>query len=331
MEILHTVHIFLPHVGGSEYAVYWLSRSLAARGHRVTVATSAMGGGLSREIMDGIRVLRFADTAAYQQFVIDGDFDVRMLFGYNVWSTDDLAPRINEMPRPWIFVPCGRIAETDRLRQILEAEPDAIVRLTSREDRGIHIPLGVSLSEFKTAVPGFKEKYQVGNGAMALHVGGYWSNKRIPELVGVLRGAGEVTLVCVGNGHLSEFSCLAGPNVKILGSVGRPDILSAYLECDVVVSASSFEGFGLYMLEAMAAGKPWISTDVGAARELPGGIVVKHPDQIFGAVREILSSPRLYQELVDEGQEALRVYDWPVIAGRFEQVYESCLEGRESA
>ena len=57
---------------------------------------------------------------------------------------------------------------------------------------------------------------------------------------------------------------------------GRQDPVAYYKSADIVLFSSHYDGYGLVVAEALAAGKPVLSTDVGAAREL--GAIISTPD-----------------------------------------------------
>jgi glycosyltransferase involved in cell wall biosynthesis len=60
----------------------------------------------------------------------------------------------------------------------------------------------------------------------------------------------------------------AGKNVKILGKVPNPELAKIMAESDVFVLPSYFEGFGLVLLEAMAAGLPALTTTATAGPDV---------------------------------------------------------------
>ena len=62
--------------------------------------------------------------------------------------------------------------------------------------------------------------------------------------------------------------------VKWLGYVPESDLVALYTGADVFVFASTLEGFGLPVLEAMACGLPVVASDVAALREVGGEIPV---------------------------------------------------------
>ena len=60
--------------------------------------------------------------------------------------------------------------------------------------------------------------------------------------------------------------------VKWLGYVPESDLVALYTGADVFVFASTLEGFGLPVLEAMACGAPVVASDVPALREVGGDV-----------------------------------------------------------
>src|SRR5512139_2230 len=97
LSILHTVEFYAPHVGGAEAVVARLSEGLAARGHRVTVATSADPGRSFRELR-GVAVEGFAvegraadgitgEVDRYRRFLLESDCDVAMSYAAQQWAT----------------------------------------------------------------------------------------------------------------------------------------------------------------------------------------------------------------------------------------------------
>lgn len=80
-----------------------------------------------------------------------------------------------------------------------------------------------------------------------------------------------------------------------IGSPGAPEPADAYAAGDVVVLSSSAEGFPLSLVEAMFCGRPTVSTDVGAVREVIGGtgLVVppRNPRALAEATLDLLRGP----------------------------------------
>ena len=73
---------------------------------------------------------------------------------------------------------------------------------------------------------------------------------------------------------------------------GDRDVAPYYALADLVLCPSKYEGYGLVIVEALAAGKPVISTDVGIARE--AGAIVVREEKFVEALKEwFVGGPRV--------------------------------------
>jgi glycosyltransferase involved in cell wall biosynthesis len=92
-------------------------------------------------------------------------------------------------------------------------------------------------------------------------------------------------------------------------------------------------GSRLKILEALAAGLPVVSTRVGAeglrledGRELT---VVERPEDMAAALADCIRAPEKPRRMADAGRRVVRErYDWDVLAGRLEAVWEGMVGGR---
>ncbi|MFJ5780598.1 glycosyltransferase [Streptomyces hydrogenans] len=125
----------------------------------------------------------------------------------------------------------------------------------------------------------------------------------------VLAEVPDARLVLVGDGPDGErLRAAAGPSVRFTGAVG--DTVPWYRAADVVVLPSRWEGMALAPLEAMAAGRPVVVTDVDGAREsLPPGhrapclVPSEDPAALAAALGRLLGRPELRHRLGREAHE----------------------------
>ena len=103
--------------------------------------------------------------------------------------------------------------------------------------------------------------------------------------------------------------------VRFLGSVADAELAALYRACNVFVlpSVTRQEAFGVVQLEAMAAGKPVVSTDVGTGvgwvnRHGETGYVVPPADPVAlrEALRRLLADPALQQSMGDAAAKRVR-------------------------
>ena len=135
-----------------------------------------------------------------------------------------------------------------------------------------------------------------------LHVGNDIPRKRIDrviEIVATLRKRGHwIRLVRVGSllGEQTRNRAIELGMVDIveLPFVDRDVLRAIYERCDLLLMPSDREGFGLPVLEAFAAGKPVVASDIAAFRESSGGLArLVDPEALqewVGAVEQVLGT-----------------------------------------
>jgi glycosyltransferase involved in cell wall biosynthesis len=115
----------------------------------------------------------------------------------------------------------------------------------------------------------------------------------------------------------------------MLQGLPREEIVAAFLDADLFLLTSAFEVAPLVLVEAMAAGVPFVSYDVGNARALAGGVVVKGPREMAAAVRDLVGDDERRGALGRAGREVQRqALDWETIVDRYEALYASLVAGK---
>jgi glycosyltransferase involved in cell wall biosynthesis len=105
----------------------------------------------------------------------------------------------------------------------------------------------------------------------------------------------------------------------------RPELAQLYANCDIYVSASWWESFGLPPLEAMAAGAVVVMTDSRGSRDYAihnfNSLVVppRNPQQLAKAMEAVLTDHDLANRLRSYGPETARRFTWDLVADRFEK------------
>ena len=118
--------------------------------------------------------------------------------------------------------------------------------------------------------------------------------------------------------------------VVLLGQVSEEDKARVYHSVDVFCAPNTGgESFGIVLAEAMAAGAPIVASDLDAFRQvLRGGragelVTTGDPAALAAAAGRLLDDPPLRARLSAAASEAVRVYDWPVVARDVVQVYQA--------
>jgi glycosyltransferase involved in cell wall biosynthesis len=153
------------------------------------------------------------------------------------------------------------------------------------------------------------------------------TNKNLEAVARALAGL-PVRMVIVGEPTPEQRKQLTELKVdhEFLGSVSDNGLRAAYEASDALVFASTFEGFGLPILEAQAIGRPVITSNLEPMRSVcgNGGILCEpaDPASIREAVESLLRSPDLRDQLVSRGFQNVSAYRADAVAERYAAIYQ---------
>jgi phosphatidyl-myo-inositol alpha-mannosyltransferase len=179
-----------------------------------------------------------------------------------------------------------------------------------------YIPCGVPLNRYfpsgeKTAFPSI------------LFIGDFKSRKRGELLVSafkksILPAYVEAILTVIGPASIT------GPGVRCLGNLSEQDLIAEYRKHWVVCIPSSYEGFGVPAIEAMACGTVVIATENAGIREIicdgKNGMLCK-PENLGKAICRLLDDAELCTRLITRAAKFVESYDMKCIAGRYVEAY----------
>jgi glycosyltransferase involved in cell wall biosynthesis len=159
-------------------------------------------------------------------------------------------------------------------------------------------------------------------------------------LVRVRQKCDDVRLVMVGDGPLAETLVGEARHLGVADIVEfmghRNDAAALMSVFDVVVVPSLWEGFGLVLLEAMAAGRPIIASRVSAIPEIvvdgETGILVPpaDPESLSHAIVRLLDDADLADRMGRQGRARLvRVFSVDAMVAGTEAVYDEVIAMNE--
>ena len=299
LRILHTVEFYWPRTGGAEDVVREVSERLVARGHDVTVATTALPERASRE-RAGVKIVEFpisgnlaggfrGDTTAYLDFLRAADVDLMMNYALQQWTADLAVLAAPELRYSKILATCGlsglhmpafesyyrylhfHLRQFDRL--VFHSAHYRDADYAKRHDlrNTIVIPNAVRREEFEPVpAPGFRARHGIDEKSfLVLMVGNYTSAKGQEQLIDIVERAhiGPTTVLLVGRNLLDPRSfddVLARP-IASLGarSGGNKTVLCRTLPRSEVIEA--FFAADLFLFPSLIECSPLVLFESAAA------------------------------------------------------------------
>ncbi|HEX4483908.1 MAG TPA: glycosyltransferase family 1 protein [Solirubrobacteraceae bacterium] len=157
-----------------------------------------------------------------------------------------------------------------------------------------------------------------------LAVGTLEPRKNLPRLVAAYRRLDDALqlrhpIVVVGalgweTGETLQALHSLGERAKLLGYVSDAQLGELYRRCAIFCYPSLGEGFGLPVLEAMAAGAPVVTSDLSSLPEV-GGDAAEYVDphdvgSIAAGIRRVLEDGTLRERLAQAGPRRASEFSW---------------------
>jgi glycosyltransferase involved in cell wall biosynthesis len=373
MRILHIYKDYFPVLGGIENHIKVLAEAQAARGHAVSVLVAHPEPRTVVETLNGVRLIKAARwgtiastpiSPALFRWTARLDADIthlhfphptgevahlffgrarRMVITYHSDIVRQRTLRVFYRPLLWRV-----LQRADRLIATSPTYIESSPYLSHLRQKCVVVPLGTNLERFNQVDAGHVESLrrrlfpQAGAQPILLFVGRLRYYKGLNDLLLALTEIPEAHLLVVGDGpmrkpweQLVRDLNLAG-RVTFAGQVNDADLPACYKLGDIFVLPANAraEAFGTVIVEAMAAGLPIISTEVGSGTSwvnLHGvtGLIVPPRDAkaLAQAVNSLVGDPT---RRVAMGQAARRrahaEFSESAMIEHVEQVYRTVLD-----
>jgi glycosyltransferase involved in cell wall biosynthesis len=251
-------------------------------------------------------------------------------------------------PRIGLAIERRRYRSADLVIAISEAtERDAKTFLGVRPERMVRVYNGVDIERWQ-AEPRLNavevlQRYGLSQQPFALYVGGPDWHKNIEGMLAGLAAAQaqapEVHLAWAGKLNAAQTAQLSELTrkhavehaVSFLGFVPDEELSVLYRHARAHVLVSWCEGFGLTVVEAMAAGCPVLTTSGGSLEEVAGDAAVKvdpaNYAEIGSALVRLFRDSELRNQLSERGRVRAPRFSRAVQARAMVQAYSALLSG----
>lgn len=209
----------------------------------------------------------------------------------------------------------SQATKTDLLRICPHLNPDSVLVIPNPVSPSIHPPQKPPLNSIPRVL-------QIGTAA----------NKNVIRTAEAVH-ANAAHLRIVGPVSAELATCLDAIRVRwsAVSGLSEEDLLREYHQCDVTCFASTFEGFGLPVVEAQAAGRPVITSNLSPMTDVAGdGALLVDPfdaRDIAAAIRRVTTDHDLGNWLVCKGLENATRFDVRRIAWLYADAYSRIADG----
>lgn len=363
MKIGFAVGYFDPQVGGSEEVVKRLATGLKERGHDVTVATSRHPARVADDM--AVPVIEFeclgnattgmaGDLLGYQRFLLESDRDVWLFYAAQIWTTDAALAIFRSMSSRCVVVPCGYSAlhnplyssYFDALKALL-SHADALVYMSSGYQDFTH-DAEAGLSELMHIIPNGAASDEfvapsaptTGAGRTVITVANHYYDKGHGAVIRAFREAAGPTdrLVIVGEAPSTDpratcwwqcrLAALRDRRISLMRGLARDEVVAQYGAADIFLFGSRVECAPLVIIEAMAAGIPFLSTPVGNVADYADAGVITDESRLGAELRRLLDDPALAAALGASGRARWeRDHRWEAVVDAYESLFDALIDG----
>lgn len=156
-------------------------------------------------------------------------------------------------------------------------------------------------------------------------------NKNLERFIAAAEGL-ELELEIIGNISTEQRRLLEESKIQYRQSSGLSEAALAekYIDCDILVFPSTYEGFGLPIVEAQAVGRPVLTSKLSPMQDVAGkgALLVDpyDPASIREGLVSLLKDEGLCRRLVEEGFKNVRQFHIDTIAEQYVALYRELLQ-----
>ena len=217
----------------------------------------------------------------------------------------------------WFWLPALLVKRITVISNFTKNELVQVIPFAKKKIRVIHNPVDSIFSyhpkEINTEVP-------------KILLIGTKSNKNLERVLKALEGLRcHIMILGVLNKEHKHLLELYGIDYTNKHNLPFAKVVDTYKEADIVCFVSTYEGFGMPIIEAQATGRPVITSNIGAMREIAAdSACLVDPfsvESIKNGLVKVISNTGYRQELIEKGLSNIERFKLKNIASQYIQLY----------
>jgi glycosyltransferase involved in cell wall biosynthesis len=353
--------------GGTTIHTYQLARALNTLGHEVHVVAASHPTAPAEEISEDIIIHRvrrpYSVFSAFKTQKLLKDLDI--IHGHGICSYGHLRlnkfPTVVKMHNTWLgeyerYKKLGgnvarKMDSGTTMKMYIKMDKTCCIRAdhiiciseVMKRDTGKYgindnkmtvIHNGIDYKKFDCKSD-YRNKLGL-NGPVVGYIGRLEPHKGVEILIEAAKNINAKFLLVGGGSDQKRLERLVNKlklqdKVMFTGYVPYDEIPNYYASVDIVVYPTLYEPLGNVVLEAMAAGKPIIASDVDGIPEIfepdSGYLIKPKVKMIEEKLRELVDDRKLREKMGSIGKNKVKGHSWSEVAKQTISVCENVLSG----
>lgn len=218
----------------------------------------------------------------------------------------------------WFWLPALAVKRITVISEFTKMELERIIPFAKHKIRVIHNPIKDNLKE---------SPYHFKREKPHILFMGTKPNKNLERSFGAIK---DISCKVIIIGQLTDAQLRLLQNYKIdylnRFNLAFEDIVEYYKQSDLVCFASTYEGFGMPIIEAQAMGRPVITSNFGAMKEVAvNSVCYVNPldvNSIKQGILEVCNNEAYRYQLIKDGLENVKRFQPEAIAKQYVELYK---------
>ncbi|WP_075602801.1 glycosyltransferase family 4 protein [Saccharicrinis aurantiacus] len=219
----------------------------------------------------------------------------------------------------WLWIPALFAKKITVISEFSKQELSAIVPFAKNKIQVIHNPIKPELhytpKVFNKTCP------------TLLHLGTK-DNKNLERTIEAIKDI-PCQLHIIGKLNNTQLALLDKYDINYKNQYYIPysEIIEAYKQCDILSFASTYEGFGMPIIEAQAIGRPVLTSNCCSMPEVAADAALlinpRSSAEITQGIQKIINDDTFREQLIPKGLENVKRFDIKEIARQYGAIYKS--------
>jgi glycosyltransferase involved in cell wall biosynthesis len=218
----------------------------------------------------------------------------------------------------WLTIPVKKVGYITTISNSAKDEILKLVNTNEEKIRVIYVPISGKFC--------FKPKAFNKEKPIILQIGTKY-NKNLERLSNSLKGI-SCQLNIVGELSSQQKSILASNQIDYTNvfNLSDEELLKIYENADMLAFVSTYEGFGMPIVEAQMVGRPVITSNILSMPEVAGdGACIVNPkneEEIRAGILKIINDDEYRQQLIENGRINAKRFEVELISKQYQELYQ---------